>query len=70
MPSLTSFAAATALLGQAVYAGPPLAKRAVPALAQVINQKALNVLPTVPPAVDYNASSVSSNFHLEKKNDN
>ncbi|KAK1753595.1 Gluconolactonase [Echria macrotheca] len=57
MPSLTSFAAATALLGQAVYAGPPLAKRAVPALAQVINQKALNVLPTVPPASDYNASS-------------
>lgn len=58
MASIRSLATA-ALLGN-VYAGVVPVKRAVPALAQVINQKALNVLPKVPPAVDYNASSVGS----------
>ena len=58
MASIRSLATTAALLGN-VYAGVVPVKRAVPALAQVINQKALNVLPKVPPAVDYNASSVS-----------
>lgn len=58
MASLRSLAAA-ALLGHIVYALSPPVKRAVPALAQVIDQKSFNVLPTVPPAIDYNASGVS-----------
>ncbi|KAH8898053.1 calcium-dependent phosphotriesterase [Thozetella sp. PMI_491] len=68
MMSLRSLATTAALLGNTVYALSPPAKRAVPALAQVINQKSFNVLPTVPPAVDYNASSapwVPLNFTAE-----
>ncbi|KAK4442664.1 hypothetical protein QBC34DRAFT_363420 [Podospora aff. communis PSN243] len=58
MASLRSIAAVAALLTNSVNAvAPPVVKRAVPALAQVINQKAFNVIPTVPPAEEFNASS-------------
>ncbi len=59
MASLRSLATAAALLSNSVYAAAPPVKRSVPALAQVINQKSFNVLPSVPPESDYNASSVS-----------
>lgn len=60
MASLRSIAIMAALLGNGINAAvPPHQKRAIPALAQVINQKSFNVLPEVPPAVEYNASSVS-----------
>jgi len=61
MASLRSFAALAALLSSSAYAAaPPAVKpRALPALAQVINQKSFNVLPTVPTAEEFNASSVS-----------
>ncbi len=60
MASLRSLATAAALLGGSVSAlAPPVQKRAVPAQAQVINQKAWNVLPSVPEPDEYNASNVS-----------
>ncbi|KAK0726091.1 lactonohydrolase [Lasiosphaeris hirsuta] len=57
MASLRSLATAAALFGHGVYAAVAPAKRAVPSLAQVINQKSFNVLPSVPTAEEYNASS-------------
>jgi hypothetical protein len=60
MASLRSIAAVAALLANSVNAvAPPVVKRALPALAQAISQKAFNVIPTVPPAEEFNASSVS-----------
>ncbi|KAK3392815.1 hypothetical protein B0H63DRAFT_385685 [Podospora didyma] len=53
MASLRSVVATAALFANSVYAG----KRTVPSLAQVIDQKSFNVLPTVPPAEEYNASN-------------
>jgi len=50
---------AVALSTGASAIAPPLVKRAIPALAQVIDQKSFNVLPTVLPTSGYNASSVS-----------
>lgn len=45
-----------ALLGAAVAT--PLQSRTIPSLAQVIDLKSFNVLPSVPTAEEYNASSV------------
>jgi hypothetical protein len=60
MASFRSIAAVAALLTGSVNAvAPPVVKRALPALAQVIDQKAFNVLPTVLPAEEFNGSSVS-----------
>ena len=58
MTSIRSLAI-VALLGNSVNAAVPPAKRAIPALAQVIDQKSFNALPSVPPAIEYNASSAS-----------
>jgi len=61
MAPLRSFAAAAALLSITVSAAaPPVkppVKRALPTLAQVISQKAFNVIPTVPTAEEFNGSS-------------
>lgn len=58
MASIRSLAATAALFGNmASVMASPYEKRALPALAQVINQKSFNVLPTVPTAEEYNASS-------------
>ena len=59
MASVCWVAATAAVLASFVQAGSLPSKRSVPTLAQVINQKSFNVLPSVPPASDYNASSVS-----------
>lgn len=48
------------LIANGVNAAVPLKRAALPALAQVIDQKSLNALPMVPPPVGYNASSVST----------
>lgn len=58
MASIRSLAATAALFGSVMAS--PAEKRALPSLAQVINQKSFNVLPTVPTAEEYNASSVST----------
>ncbi|KAK3317364.1 hypothetical protein B0T19DRAFT_389452 [Cercophora scortea] len=59
MASLRLLATTAVLLGSNVnaLAPGPRGQRAIPALAQVIDQKSLNVLPSVPPAVEFNASS-------------
>jgi len=57
MASLRSLAATAAFFGNmaSVMAAPK--DKPLPALAQVIDQKSFNVLPTVPTAEEYNASS-------------
>ena len=61
MAPIRSLAATAALLGHlASVMASPHQKRALPALAQVIDQRSFNVLPTVPTPEEYNASSVSS----------
>jgi len=60
MASLRSIAPSVVLLGNSFFAAAaPTKGHAVPSLAQVINLKSLNVLPSVPTAEEYNASSVS-----------
>jgi hypothetical protein len=58
MASIRSIATIAALIGSTASSVAPPVKRAIPALAQVISQKSFNVLPSVPSADDYNASSV------------
>ncbi|KAK3995728.1 hypothetical protein QBC44DRAFT_283143 [Cladorrhinum sp. PSN332] len=59
MMLLRSIVLAMSLLGNIAFtvASSPNLKRAIPALAQVIDQKSFNVLPSVPTAEEYNASS-------------
>lgn len=58
MPSTRSLVAVGATIGQALA-------NAVPKYAQIVDQKSFNVLPVVPPAVEFNATNVS--FLFEKK---
>jgi hypothetical protein len=62
MASIRSLAATAAFFGS-VMASPHDKRAALPALAQVINQKSFNVLPTVPTPEEYNGSSVSADHN-------
>ncbi|KAK3329127.1 hypothetical protein B0H66DRAFT_540305 [Apodospora peruviana] len=57
MAPLRSLAATAALFGNVAQSAPFYKRAAVPALAQVIDLKSFNVLPSVPTAEEYNASS-------------
>lgn len=56
MPSTRSLVAVGATIGQALANAVPA--NAVPKYAQIVDQKSFNVLPVVPPAVEFNGTTV------------